>query len=121
SLDPAAARRLWERKRRLEYLLSHYVPKVYDGEITLFRARKWNRDVRKMLSEWRVAGRDEPYFRTNGWQPYSTKPIQIDVVPGMHEELVLEPHVGTLARRFKARLDRAVAGRRKARSLLRHP
>jgi thioesterase domain-containing protein len=46
---------------------------------------------------------------TLGWDKWSTQPIEVIPVPGLHEMIVREPYVRTLAQRMREAMDAAVA------------
>ena len=63
--------------------LSHYVPQVYQGRITLFLSRE--------------APDRTGYDRRLGWHDMAAAGLEVHVVPGSHETLFAEPHVRVLA------------------------
>jgi thioesterase domain-containing protein/acyl carrier protein len=75
--------------------LRAYVPGVYPGRVTLFRAR-----VRPLF---RLHGPDL------GWGPFARGGVEVIVIPGNHETILKEPHVRALAARLRARLRRGMA------------
>lgn len=70
-----------------------FVPPVYDGPITVLRAR------------WQA------YYRlrdaTLGWSARSREPVRVHAVPGDHEGLLRRPHVEAVARALGVALDEA--------------
>jgi acyl-CoA synthetase (AMP-forming)/AMP-acid ligase II/thioesterase domain-containing protein/acyl carrier protein len=72
-----------------------YAPKVYPGLVTLFRART------------------RPFFDMNpydlGWRKLAGGGLEIIRIPGNHASILKEPHVQVLAKRLKARLQKAQA------------
>ena len=42
---------------------------------------------------------------TLGWGRFAARSTQIEIIPGDHQSMIVEPHVDTLARRLQARLD----------------
>ena len=85
---PKESRVVLEREFRA---LTSYVPKVYDGRLTLFRAR---------------AG---PLFRVRrsdmGWAHLVAGAIDVKVVPGSHVTMLTEPHVRVMAEELRTALD----------------
>jgi amino acid adenylation domain-containing protein len=73
--------------------LADYRPEPYPGRVTLFRART------------------RPLFRPvrddMGWAKWAEGGVDIWTVPGNHESMLEEPHVGVLAGFLQAALDRA--------------
>jgi thioesterase domain-containing protein/acyl carrier protein len=76
--------------------LRDYVPKVYPGRVTLFRAR-----VRPLL---RLSGRDL------GWGKQAGGGLEVITIPGNHETVLKPPNVQLLAEALLAQLDKAQAG-----------
>jgi amino acid adenylation domain-containing protein len=91
--------RYTEAGRRM--LASHYraardyVPSLYPGRLTLFRAR-----TQPLL------GSHQPDL---GWGPLAAGGIDVEVVPGEHDALVNAPAVRVLGERLARALDRARA------------
>ncbi|OLD55650.1 MAG: hypothetical protein AUI64_03230 [Acidobacteria bacterium 13_1_40CM_2_64_6] len=77
------------------HALTHYVPKVYPGRITLFRAR---------------AG---PLFRVYrsdmGWSDLAAGGVDIRSVPGSHSTMLTDPHVRVIAEHLTACLAESAA------------
>jgi thioesterase domain-containing protein len=87
--------------------LARYSPAVYPGKITLFRGREIDPEFIKAqnaLDHRTVDYRD----RTNGWSGLSSEPVEVYEVPGHHYTIVLEPHVGDLARQLRSCIGRAL-------------
>ncbi len=85
--------------------LANYRPKAYPGKLILFRPppeRRW------VLSGGRILNSDR-YFADhhNHWKPYVEGGIDVHVVSGDHDAMVLEPHVRILAAKFRACLEDA--------------
>jgi thioesterase domain-containing protein len=80
-------RKLWDIHIRN---LRDYVPKPYAGHVTLFRTRV------------------HPFFcsfdATFGWAELAHDGVTVKIVPGGHESILEEPHVGILARELLASL-----------------
>ncbi|MDZ7965826.1 MAG: amino acid adenylation domain-containing protein [Nostoc sp. DedSLP03] len=75
-----------------------YVPQVYPGEITLFRATdEITHDFQN--SEFTS---DDPLL---GWGKYSEQPIKLIEVPGNHFSMFTEPYVQELARQLRRCFD----------------
>lgn len=84
-LENVARKNLKARKK--------YIPKPYPGRITLFR----NGDA---------AANPEHQSK---WALLAAGGMDIEVVPGEHKTILLEPHVRVLAERLRARMDAAMA------------
>jgi hypothetical protein len=109
-------RRLRSKVNAPVFLMGPYVPRTYEGEITLFRSVEINAPVQEHIREWRTIGRPDDYIHTLGWSVVSTRPIRIYDIPGKHEEAVREPIVRTVAARLKRCLEecQVVVGRPEA-------
>ena len=90
--------------RTRELAARNYVPKVYPGHLTLFRASDIDPEASNTL---RQTGVDfsNPTF---GWSDLCSQPIEVHTVPGYHETIVLEPNVQVLADKLKACLAAAL-------------
>jgi acyl-CoA synthetase (AMP-forming)/AMP-acid ligase II/thioesterase domain-containing protein/acyl carrier protein len=75
--------------------LRSYTPRVYPGRVTLFRAR-----TRPLF---RMHGRDL------GWSELVAGGVEIADVPGNHETVIREPHVGVVAKQLKVHIQKALA------------
>jgi amino acid adenylation domain-containing protein len=73
--------------------LREYVPKVYPGQVTLFRASK------------RAAGYSDD--RELGWLKLAAGGVKIHEIPGYHGSIVMEPRVRILAEQLQACLSHA--------------
>jgi amino acid adenylation domain-containing protein len=74
--------------------MRNYTPKVYPGQLTLFRAR-----MQPLFSSHRP---------DKGWDRLAAGGLEIRVVPGNHLGMLQEPHVRVLAEQLKACLARAL-------------
>ena len=85
---PAGERKLWEAHLQA---LNQYHPQPYGGKITLLRTTGY------------------PFYcsfdRAHGWRQFARNGVTVRFVPGMHETLMIEPHVKALARELKIHLD----------------
>jgi amino acid adenylation domain-containing protein len=85
-------------KSRVEAARS-YVPPVYPGKITLFKAveiQPWDKDLLAADPTW-------------GWGQISSEPVELHSVAGSHETVIAEPAVIDLAAKLKdviARIER---------------
>jgi thioesterase domain-containing protein len=75
--------------------LREYVPRVYPGRVTLFRART--------PSLFRLHGRDL------GWSNLAGKGLDVVEIPGNHVTILQKPHVQVLAERLMGHLRNAQA------------
>jgi amino acid adenylation domain-containing protein len=93
SAVPWSERKLWAA--HLE-ALNRYRPQSYGGKITLLRTRGY------------------PLFCSfeydHGWKDFAPGGVNVHIVPGTHETLMVEPHVAPLARELKRHLTAAAAG-----------
>ncbi len=84
--------------------LAKYELRSYAGSVTLFRPEL---DQAYVLAPDHVVNKDggwvDPF---NGWKPWVQK-VEVEVVPGNHDNMVLEPHVRVLAARLREALERA--------------
>lgn len=77
------------------WLSRSYVPSVYAGRLTLFRA--------SVVPKWVGTDFSDPYL---GWGPLTAGGMEVRPVSGDHLSLLDEPHVGSLAASLKACLAR---------------
>jgi thioesterase domain-containing protein len=89
---------LKEVRTRIDISLD-YSPKVYAGQITLFRAT----DIGPDLKTW--ADIDDPSY---GWSRFSDREVKIVDVPGSHATICVPPYVETLGPRLASCLEEAV-------------
>jgi amino acid adenylation domain-containing protein len=86
---PSALRNVEE----FNWLAAHnYVPRPYDGKVTLFWA---NQDLRAS------------YDLIAGWRVLAKAGLEIREIPGTHLDIIKEPHVGELAKCLTETLVRA--------------
>jgi thioesterase domain-containing protein len=92
-------------ERGFREALVHHELRPYAGHLTLFRPPL---DSTYALPRGRAADASrnvvDPY---NHWLPYVTGGIDVHVVPGDHDGMVLEPNVRVLAAKVKACLEAA--------------
>jgi thioesterase domain-containing protein len=74
----------------------HYRPTAYSGRVTLWSAREQNARL-----TW--------IARDLGWGPYVDGGVDVQIMPGNHQSLILEPNVQLLVTGLRAALDRAAA------------
>jgi len=78
--------------QNFQRLSGAYTPQPYRGRVVLFRAEEI----------------DKPYAYVGGnlgWEKFLTRELELVVVPGDHESLILEPNVFPLARELNRILD----------------
>jgi amino acid adenylation domain-containing protein len=75
-------------------MLRNYKIPFVNIKITFFKAKEL----------WPVF--KEMVLPLNCWQPYSSQPIDIHLVPGNHETMFWEPHVQVLANKIQLSLDK---------------
>ncbi|HEX5869678.1 MAG TPA: AMP-binding protein, partial [Longimicrobium sp.] len=85
--------------------VSGYVPGPFSGPLTLFRSGTVPSEFEAFF-----APRDEEEKRTLGWCRVSPRPVEVHVLPGTHNTLGAEPHVGLFARRLRESLAAAREG-----------
>jgi amino acid adenylation domain-containing protein len=78
---------------------SQYVPKVYPGRLTLFRASEKGVDIS-------VSAYLDPEL---GWGALAAEGLEIHEVQGNHLTMLKEPHVQELAKKLSACIERALA------------
>ena len=85
--------------------LAHYPMRVYPGKVSLFRPPL---DASHRLSGGRLANAQRELVEPqNFWRPWVSGDIDVQVVPGDHDAMVLEPSVRVLATRVRAVLEAA--------------
>jgi thioesterase domain-containing protein len=89
--------------------LVHYRMRAYAGKISLFRPPL---DASHRLFGGRVGNAQrELVDPENFWRPWATGEIDVQVVPGDHDAMVLEPSVRVLAARLRPVLEAAQPGK----------
>jgi thioesterase domain-containing protein len=84
--------------------LNCYEMRVYPGKLTLFRP-----PIDQTYKLWggRCANVNRELMEhKNWWQPWTTQEVEVHVVPGDHDSMVLEPNVNVLAQKVRETLDR---------------
>jgi amino acid adenylation domain-containing protein len=72
-------------KRRVD-VAAQYIPRIYDGNLTVFRHEQhWNNTDPMLISP------------SLGWERYSTKPVTVIPIPGRHGTILSIPYVRELA------------------------
>lgn len=85
--------RVLESVTEFNSLAAHrYLPKAYDGRVTLF----WARDDLRASNDF-----------VSGWRALATGGIEVQEIPGTHLNIIKEPHVGVLAGKLTECLQRA--------------
>ncbi len=79
------------------YAMNDYVPQLYPGRVTLFRA---------MLAQVAEGWYCDPYL---GWGKLAAQGIEIQEIPGLHTKMFDEPQVKVVAEKLRACLDKAQA------------
>jgi thioesterase domain-containing protein/aryl carrier-like protein len=100
--DIGQARRLMRMTAANLYAFRRYIPPIYTGKITLFRAGD-------TIVPIDAANADTvPVERTllRGWDRFTTEPVDSYVISGTHATLLDEPYVQALATQFKSCLKR---------------
>jgi thioesterase domain-containing protein len=96
-------RRFLEGHRARERAMTQYIPSIYNGRITLFRASAVDSELAVAIQEL--------YLRdpTGGWSRLSSEQVDVHVIPGNHNSLLEEPHVQTLANTLSDCIDEALS------------
>ena len=93
SYDITSSDFLLDLQHHRSSLLSQYQLPILDQQLTLFKAK----ELLPLLEPMEA--------HDNYWQAYSTKPVKIYPVPGLHDTMLLEPHVQELAKYFNESLE----------------
>jgi thioesterase domain-containing protein len=104
-VDLARARTYLELFRTNGRARRKYLPKVYQGSVTLFRPF-----TQLTLPQSDGSERSERIARLihdKGWSELTAEGVKVIEVPGEHVTMVGKPHVETLALRIKECLDEA--------------
>jgi thioesterase domain-containing protein len=89
--------------------LAHYALRPYPGKLVLFRPPL---DTAHDLGGGRVANSErELVEHANFWRAWAPGGVDVHVVPGDHDAMVLEPSVRVLAARVRAVLEEAQLGK----------
>jgi thioesterase domain-containing protein/acyl carrier protein len=75
----------------------NYVPKVYDGSVTLFWASEDLRTSKDLVE---------------GWRALAGAGMEVHEIPGTHLDIIKEPHVSDLATKLRSCLTNAQANHR---------
>ena len=87
--------------------LHHYTVRPYPGKVTLFRPEL---DKAYVLGPGRIVNSDRLFvYPDNGWTDYVEGGLDVRVVVGDHDSMVLEPHVRVLAAGLRECIDAAEA------------
>ena len=70
----------------------NYIPKVYPGHVTLFRAEQ---ELAK-----------NPHRLMHGWDKYAAGGVDVYVVPGSHFDMAYKPHVSVLCEQLNLTLEK---------------
>jgi amino acid adenylation domain-containing protein len=93
--DASALMQIVAGFRVREKCARNYVPGIYSGRLTLFRATERNLNMPK------PGNLDDTY----GWAQYCTQPIEVIHVPGSHATIGLEPNVAVVADRIRQQIE----------------
>ncbi len=106
AMPPAArehTRRIFKIHLSALAVLRQFVPRVYSGQITMFRASEEDPWLRELVKH---PGLGSPEL-WSGWQTLTSEPLAVVDVPGNHSTMMIEPQVHTLASRLNERLEQA--------------
>jgi thioesterase domain-containing protein len=94
--------------------VKNYRPPIYAGNVTLFRPAL---DESYELQPGRVVNIDGGFVdHANYWGEFVAGGLDVEVVTGDHDSMVLEPHVRGLAAKLRARLETAQAAATRGKS-----
>ena len=97
-------RRLLQGYRSRLGFVRNYVPDIYPGRITFFRAGDFDEEMMKGLDRLNM-DYSSPSF---AWDKLSTEPVEVFIIPGNHSEMVIEPNVQVLAEHLNACINRSI-------------
>ncbi|HSE23485.1 MAG TPA: amino acid adenylation domain-containing protein, partial [Pyrinomonadaceae bacterium] len=80
-------------EKRIRDAFKRYVPQIYPGQMTLFRAAD--------------RAQSEPVASMLGWRDLAAGGVKVFEVPGDHRSIILEPNVQVLAGILKSCIERA--------------
>ncbi len=81
---------------QFNWLAAHeFVPRLYDGPVTLF---------------WASTDLRAKFDMIEGWQRLAPAGLEVHEIPGTHLDIIKEPHLGELAEKLSDCLERAQAG-----------
>jgi acyl transferase domain-containing protein/thioesterase domain-containing protein len=81
-----------------------YVPKVFPGRITLFRASERDTEMRNHLDRVEMDFTNQ----TLGWDKVSAEPVALHLVPGYHEIIATKDNSEMLAGKLKECIDKSM-------------
>ena len=85
--------------RNNEEAQRRYVPGIYEGKVTLFRATGVSPELREEAADIY----NDPLF---GWQSHCTEPVELQLLAGGHLHLMNGPHVRALGQSLPRSIDR---------------
>jgi acyl transferase domain-containing protein/thioesterase domain-containing protein len=81
-----------------------YVPKVFPGRITLFRASERDTEMKNHLDRVEMDFTNQ----TLGWDKVSAEPVALHLVPGYHEIIATKDNSEMLAAKLKECIDKSI-------------
>ena len=94
-----------DEHRLFREALDHYETTPFNGKVTLFRPKL---DESYKLGRGRFANAARLYVdHYNFWKPHALGGIDLHIVPGDHDSMVLEPNVRSLAAKLRLCLEDA--------------
>jgi thioesterase domain-containing protein len=97
-IEVSWVRRLLAGYNARKHAVAAYQPRVYAGRVVLFAPAEHDADAQS--TAWWTPGADDP-----GWHAYSTRPLQVHVVPGQHATLATGANAEHVARHLRAAID----------------
>jgi len=99
------------RRERIEaafyHALDSYQLRPWTGRVALFRPPQV--EAFRLSPDHVVNAEGSWVEPLNGWRPWIQGDIDLQIVPGDHDNMVLEPHVRVLAARMRAAFDAALS------------
>ena len=91
-LTPTQVKRSLRNLKTRIHAARNYLPPAYPGKITLFRSSN-------VIPRYQAFLEADPLW---GWQKMSSLPVDLHIVNGSHETMIVEPDVQALAEKLKA-------------------
>jgi len=99
-IDDGAIRALLATLENSDRAIESYIPHIYSGKVTVFRASDTMAGMRESA---RAVCEDSAF----GWQPYCAQPVATHFVPGDHMRMMSPPNIETLGRALQQCIDNA--------------
>jgi thioesterase domain-containing protein len=86
--------------------LKLYDPRPFDGRLTVFYCEQQDALMNQILEEAGLDSQDPAL----GWGELTPVPVDVRVVPGHHDRMMVEPYVSGVAEALRASIEEAEAG-----------